>query len=172
MRSSPDECNLPQALQALQVDFDVTQCQPKILQVLEYWLSIRPGTGLPGRQHFDPVDIPHLLPNLRLIDIEGPPPRFKTRLMGTVLRDFFGEEQTGSYCDEVFPDFEKTRIYRDLLETMVTKRPNWLRGHPLLLLEKDYVAIERIFLPFAADGEQVDMLLSYVLFGDKDGNFC
>lgn len=172
MRKLPDDSILSPDLEGVNLDFDVSQCQPKIIQVLKYWLSIGPESGLPGRQHLDPLDIPHLLPNMRLIDIEGQPPRFKTRLMGTVLRDFFGEEQTGSYCDEIFPNFQETRIHRDLLTTITEKRPNWMRGHPLLHLEKDYVAVERIFLPFAADGDTVDMLMSYILFGDKDGIFC
>jgi len=38
-------------------------------ELFEYWRSIFPETGWPGRQHFDPVDIPLLLGMCFLVDI-------------------------------------------------------------------------------------------------------
>ncbi len=152
------------------IDFE--DCHEKIRDMVAYWQSIHPAKGLPGRQHFDPVDIPTLLPNLRLLDVEGRPPRFKVRLMGTVLLDFFGEEQTGRYFDELFPKFTESRTYQDLLDVVMTGTPSWRRGLPGLVYEKDFVTVERIYLPLAEDGRAVDMIVTCILFGDKDGIFC
>ncbi len=150
---------------------DFVDFHEKIRDMAAYWQSIHPAEGLPGRQHFDPVDIPRLLPNLRLIDVEGRPPRFKTRLMGTVLLSFFGEEHTGHYFDDLYPKFSLSKTYQDLLDVAVNRRPNWRRGAPGLIYEKDFVTVERVFLPLAEDGTTVDMIVTCILFGDKDGNF-
>ena len=159
------------ALRDAGIDFDA--CHEKIRQIIEYWFSIHPETGLPGRQHFDPIDVPRHLRNLRLLDVvDGDPPRFRTRLMGTYLVEFFGQEQTGLCFDEIYPNFEKTKAFRHMTETVATKRPNWYRGKPILKHEKDFATIERVFLPFAQDGNRVDLILSCILFGDEDGNFC
>jgi len=150
---------------------DFEDCHDKIREMFAYWQSIHPADGLPGRQHFDPIDIPRLLPNLRLVDVEGRPPRFKTRLMGTVLLDFFGVEHTGHYFDDMYPKFSRSRTYQDLFDVAVNGRPNWRRGVPGLVYEKDFVTVERVFLPLAEDGSTVDMIVTCILFGDKDGNF-
>ena len=31
--------------------------------LFEYWMSMSPDGRLPGRRHFDPTDVPFLLPN-------------------------------------------------------------------------------------------------------------
>lgn len=147
-------------------------CQQKIKCIVDYWLSIHPEEGLPGRQHFDPVAIPHLLANIRLLDVIGDPPRFFTRLMGTRLRSFYGREHTGHWYDEMFPHFMKSKTHADLVAAVRTKKPVWRRGKPNLHYLKDFLALERVFLPLARDGEHVDMILTLVLFGDDEGGFC
>ena len=143
----------------------------RIQQIVAYWQSIHPQQGLPGRQHFDPVDIPDILANIRLLDVHRDPLRFKTRLMGTVLRDFFGQEQTGRWMDDCFADFHRSKMYKDLCEMIETRQPQWRRGQPTLAYEKNFVTVERVYLPFASDGATVDMIVTCMLFGDKDGNF-
>lgn len=162
--------NLPWEPTAASRGFDIRSCHEKIRAVVDYWQSIHPTAGLPGRQHMDPTSIPELLANLRIIDVERNPMRFKTRLMGTLLREFFEQEHTGRYFDIDFPKFEKSKAYVDMVETVTEKRPNWYRGTPILYSDKNFVTVERIFLPLAGDGESVDMILTYILFGDKDGN--
>lgn len=107
-------------------------CQEKIRQIVDYWISIHPESGLPGRQHFDPLDIPQLLPNLRLQDIVGDPPRIRMRLMGTRILEFFGQEHTGKWFDATFVDFKSSRTYQDFLSVVQTNgrtggavRRNW-----------------------------------------------
>ena len=146
-------------------------CHARIRQVVEYWLSIHPTRGLPGRQHFDPIEIPDLLANIRLLDVFRNPLRFKTRLMGTVLHDFFGQEQTGLWMDECFADFHRSKMFKDLTDIIETPQPRWRRGHPTLNYEKSFVTVDRVYLPFATDGETVDLVMTCMLFGDKDGNF-
>src|SRR5436190_8237553 len=84
-------------------------CDTRIAEAIAYWRRIRPDAGqLPGRQHFDPLEIPRLLPFLGLADvIYTPAPRFRVRLIGTRLVDIFGGGVVGNYLDELIPAFEK-----------------------------------------------------------------
>lgn len=146
-------------------------CHANVRQIVDYWRSIHPETGIPGRQHFDPLDVPNLLPNIRLLDVVGDPPRFRIRLMGTRLRDFFGAELTGRWLDALFSNLEGSLTHIELLRTIETRGPRWRRGKPALDIEKDYLDMERVYLPFARDGRHVDMILTYHLCFDSDGNY-
>jgi hypothetical protein len=140
-------------------------CHPKVKAILDYWLSIHPEHGLPGRQHFDPRDIPELLSNVWLIDVMQDPLRFRFRLFGTRIVEYAGEDNTGKWVDEQWPDFDAD-IFEALIET---RQPSWSRGPSLFRPEKDYYELERVRLPLAQDGETVDMILALTVFFDRSG---
>ena len=154
----------PGALPGMKLPGNVPEdCHELVRQIVEYWVAIRPPDGLPGRQHFDPLDVPGLLPNIRLLDVVGDQPRFRIRLMGTRLRDVFGAEQTGRWLDEVFPNLNGSVTHSELVKTVIAKTPRWRRGKPALSGERDFLDMERVYLPFARDGTTVDMILTLIL---------
>lgn len=140
-------------------------CHPKIRTLFNYWRSVHPEDGLPGRQHIDPVDIPGLLPNLWLIDVVHNPLRFRMRLVGTRVVAYAGEDNTGRWIDERWPDYNDAPI-RQVVEL---RKPSWWRGPSQLRPEKTYFELERVRLPLARDGETVDMILTLTMFYDQDG---
>jgi hypothetical protein len=144
-------------------------CHEKIRQIVEYWLSIHPPTGLPGRQHFDPMEIPGLLPYIRLLDVVGSLPRFRVRLLGTQVREYMGEEQTGRWLDEVFPNLHGSVTHVELVKTLTMKMPRWRKGKPAIALDRIFLEMERVYLPFARDGRKVDMLLTFHLVTEGEG---
>jgi hypothetical protein len=144
-------------------------CHEKIRQIVEYWMSIHPAMGLPGRQHFDPLQIPALLPHIRLLDVVGSLPRFRVRLMGTQVREYMGEEQTGRWLDEVFPNLHGSVTHAELVKTVTMKMPRWRKGKPAIALERIFLEMERVYLPFARDGRKVDMVLTFHLVTDGEG---
>lgn len=146
------------------------ECHPGVRAIARYWESIRPARGLPGRQHFDPVAIPKLLANIRLVDVIGRPPRFRIRLTGTRLTEIFGASDTGRWLDEIFPDFAQTETFANYVRLCDTRSPNWRIGKCELLGRKEYVQYERVQLPFATDGKYVDMILIYGVFDSNGGS--
>jgi hypothetical protein len=66
-----------------------------------YWAGKRGDRALPTRAEIDPVDIPKLLPDILLLDIEAAPRRFRFRLVGTRFATTFGEPLQGRYLDEL-----------------------------------------------------------------------
>jgi hypothetical protein len=110
-------------------------CDGRIRRLLEYWESVRPvGGGLPGRQHIDPVAIPELLPWLWMLDVE---------------RD---------------PRFLASLTYPDYVAAAERHALRFHRGPPVFHINKDYVSIERLLLPLASDGKEVDKLLALTVY--------
>lgn len=164
----------PATLSSIRTDAELpgnvpADCHEKIRWIVDYWVSIHPPVGLPGRQHFDPLQIPALLPHIRLLDVVGSLPRFRVRLMGTLVREYMGEEQTGRWLDEVFPNLHGSVTHAELVRTVTMKKPRWRKGKPAIALDRLFLQMERVYLPFARDGRKVDMLLTFHLVTEGEG---
>lgn len=138
--------------------------------LFSYWKSKRDRLGrIPSRRDVDPVDIPHILPGMFLLQIEreGRKFRYRYRLLGSSHRDRNGREFTGKYVDE-FPLKPAARRVSDALrEVALTGRPNY-RIFPIPLEERNFLSYERLALPLSEQGDQVDMILGVAHFLDPD----
>src|SRR5512134_1128852 len=81
---------------------DLSQMRSQRVRRLHaYWRAKAEMRGsVPQRRDFDPVELPDLLPNLMLLDVEPSPLRFRYRLVGTRVVDFSYDDFTGTYLDE------------------------------------------------------------------------
>jgi hypothetical protein len=147
-------------------------CHSKVRLLLDYWLSIHPPAGLPGRRHLDPMDIPLLLPNICLIDAPTPAADFSFRLMGSRVETFFGGNFTGKPFVSAYIKNQRSRAYVDMCGMLEDRRPRWRRGPAELVENREYVEIERVFLPLAEDGTKVSIILGLLLAKLGDGDFC
>ena len=138
---------------------------PKVKALHAYWQSIRPEPGLlPGRRHFDPLDIPQLLPNLWMIDVCGAPPRFRFRLIGTEIVKFTGRDETGRWLDEVYPNYRSGEAYRVHCAVVESGRPRYRKSGVLSRPGRRGVEAERVYLPLAENGRTVDIVLVMTLY--------
>ncbi|HXP32118.1 MAG TPA: PAS domain-containing protein [Stellaceae bacterium] len=140
-------------------------CDARIDELHRYWRSISPGPGLlPGRQHFDPLAIPRLLRWLWLLDVQRDPLRFRYRLFGTEQVLIIGRDLTGKWIDEEFPGFVCTSAFAHFVAAAEHGKVCYRSGFPVLHVPKDFMKFERIFLPMAKNGRDVDMLLALSLY--------
>jgi len=146
-----------------------SDCDPKIAAAVRYWLSIKPADGLPGRQHIDPTDIPNLLHGVWLVDVRRDPLSFVFRLVGTSVVDFFGKDPTGRNLHDVFENFEETIPYKDFCDIVETQCMRWRRGTPVLSHQSKFAGLERVYLPFARNGSDVDMIFCFSVFRTARG---
>jgi hypothetical protein len=135
-------------------------CDERIVSLIDYWLKIQPADRLPGRDHFDPLDVPGLLPNLVLVDVERDPYRFRCRLMGTTVVKAFRNDLTGRYLDEALDGFQESNAHRFRVQVAETWMPGYYKGPTTSSFALDFTDLEYIHLPLASDGEFVDMVLS------------
>lgn len=137
---------------------------PKIRRLHEYWLAISPADGqLPGRQHVDPSAIPDLLPQMFLVDVEREPLRFRYRLVGTDYVEMMGRDLTGEYLDAVHPGFPGP-VLQHYINAVERRRPAYRKG-PVMYAnaKKDYLTVERLIVPLARNGVDVDMIMGVIL---------
>lgn len=136
----------------------------RVRQLYEHWQSIHPAPGvLPGRQHFDPLLVPQLLPWIWLVDIHRAPLRFKFRLYGTQHILPSGGDHTGKWIDEAYPNFVTSDVYPDYVRVAEEGVPSYRKGNASYHAP-DYKIIERIMLPLAADGRTVDMIMAITVY--------
>ncbi len=143
------------------------RCHPQIAEMIDYWRRIRPGPGrLPGRQHFDPVDVPKLLPFTGLVDIlREPDLRLKVRLAGSKIAETLGPGLVGHYLDELVPNFAATLVAQDYFRVATDGIPVWYRGKQTSDIGKAFLPVERLFLPLATDGRTPDAIVGMMVFG-------
>lgn len=145
---------------------------PKIRELYEYWLKLKPpGGGLPGRAAFDPMRVAHLLAHVMLLDVVGRPPRYRYRVIGTRMVDALGGDLTGRWLDEAHTHDGKPPTFPAYDKVAVQGQLQWRRGTPHFASYIDKCAeMERVFLPLAANGTDVDMILTIAVFFDRAGH--
>lgn len=131
---------------------------PELRELLDYWLRIRGGRRLPGRQDVRPEEIPRrLLAHTGLIDVL-PGRRFRYRLIGTAMVEFYGRDYTGLVIEEA-----KSAGYASVLNELYRlcaeapavvyseARSSYRQGAARLM--------QRLLAPLSRDGEAADMIL-------------
>jgi hypothetical protein len=144
--------------------FRTESWHPTLRELYDYWISIHPTVGLPGRQHVDPCAFPHLLSRVFMVDVSRNPLRFKYRLVGTEYVYLMGRDLTGRYLDEVHPDFQGL-ILRQYVDAAEQRRPAYRKG-PIKYAspDREYLGIERVILPLARNAFDVDIILGAVMY--------
>ena len=147
---------------------DLPPCDKRIGDLYRYWLSIRPSPALlPGRRNFHPTDIPRLLQWIWLVDVQHAPLRFKYRLVGTAHVDAANDNPTGQWYDEVHPRFGQSTAYPQFVAVAEHAQVAFYRGPPVYVIDEKYKTIERLILPMAQNGSDVDMLLAITVLDPK-----
>jgi hypothetical protein len=125
-----------------------------------YWGQRCGIGGMPGRRDIDPVDIPHLLPHIALVDIERVPLRFRYRLVGTRMVEVLGWDPTGQYLDSESELGESAvlSVLAPIMHVVSTAEPLASSGR-IAWDNGSIVDSEWIFLPLSDDGCQVTMVL-------------
>ena len=143
---------------------------PRIRQLFEYWQSKCRDGRLPRRADIDPTEIPQLMPNILIVDIEQDPFRVRYRLVGTQIVEATGFEFTGRYLDDiVLPDDEGPFLesYRlaSASKAPVLARMKWQ-------LDDDTVGeYDVCFLPLSDDGETVNKVFAMECYENIQRDF-
>jgi hypothetical protein len=140
---------------------------PALVGLAQYWEArarARPDGGLPGRADIDPLDFQGLLGQVFLLDVVGRPARdFRFRLFGTEMVQVYGQDLTGRLLSELDDRDYAAALRPDYVTTATSGLPSVRRGR-LEWAKRDHISYERLLLPLAEDGRQVDMLLGATLY--------
>lgn len=138
---------------------------PRLQQGVDYWRRKAGVREMPCRADIDPGEIPKLLPDLMLVDVE-PDGRYRYRLIGTANYDAHGFNATGRYLDEVLPGPEyRAHVLGLYDECLRSRRPVYSES---VFISPRHRVTERhtkvLFLPLSDDGERINMLMVLQVF--------
>jgi hypothetical protein len=149
---------------------DRSSWNPWLVQFFDYWLSIRPGNRLPGRQHFDPLDIPLIMPRVWILDVLRAPLRYRYRLAGTKEVETLQREVTGKMFDEVHPHLRgQGEAFGRLDEMAQTGIATYRLGRVVAVHHKEHLTVENCMVPLGRDGKTVDMIAACSVLYRLDG---
>src|SRR5260221_4271470 len=138
---------------------DRSSWNPWLVQFFDYWLSIRPRNRLPGRQHFDPLDIPLIMPRVWILDVLRAPLRYRYRLAGTKEVETLQREVTGKMFDEVHPHLRgQGEAFGRLDEMAQTGIATYRRGPVVAVDHKKHLTLANNMGAFGRDGKTSDMM--------------
>lgn len=131
---------------------------PKLAEFYAYWDRKRAGRLAPTRADIDPVEIPHLLPNMFIYEVLLEPRDYRMVLSGTALVEAFGVDHTNCRFDEIFSGPTAPAIRAEYDNLVDTGEPV-LSTHDGSWTGRDFVSYWRLLLPLSGDGETVNKLI-------------
>lgn len=136
---------------------------PALRRLHEDWEQRRRGRHMPARGDFDPLDLKYVLGHLCLVDVEGPPLRFRYRLYGSAVAAHFGVEMTGKCVDDLRDAGHRDAANKHFSAT-VSERAPVVSVHELPSAIGKRNFCEVLVLPLASDGATVDQLMSALIW--------
>lgn len=140
----------------------------------DYWLGKRDALqvaipaplqgAVPARGDLDPLtEVPRLVPYMMLMDVQAEPRDFRYRLIGTALRRHMAQDWTGKWLSAIPFQSAGSMVWSNNLKVVESGEP-LLAKPPYVGPHKDFLYIESIILPLAADHARIDMLMFFVDF--------
>lgn len=143
----------------MSVSFRERLNDPVLTQLYDYWCSRRSEEKLPARADISPIDIPRpALPYVILADVDASSRRARYRLVGTKMVDEWGADFTGKYVDEIMKG-SYLQFLRGLFSDVIDHRCAVLSESRFRWDVGRVTGTRRLFMPLAADGTTVDMVL-------------
>ena len=139
----------------------------RLRRLFDYWQSKCGGRAMPARAALDPVDFSYALANVSLIDVLRDPLRFRVRLVGTEIVRRDGTDLTGkSIDDHPLPEY-RALLRQTYSDVVASGMPAVFRRERMM--DDKLRQYEVLYLPLAADGVTVDMVLVGIDFPEPRG---
>lgn len=131
----------------------------------DYWCAARGMQPLPPVAALDPTLLPRgCLPWLGVVEVEGEPPRYRSRVVGTAVAEALGIDHTGRYLDEI-PGMASQLVRIDRCRR--DRRP-YLAEAEVTFAPHDFRRYRSLTLPFGGP-EGVQRLVFVFAFLPRDG---
>lgn len=129
-----------------------------LLQVIAVWQKARGSRAMPRRADILPEELGAALGWVNLIDVRDTPPRFRFRLVGSLVSEVQGRDYTNRMVDAIDPPDYRAMVVGTYEEAVAAAAPiahriSWASP----VGDLSYV---KVSVPFSEDGARVNMLLT------------
>jgi hypothetical protein len=162
-----------------QPDFVEIHAEPDLgaanLRIQRFWRytqACRRDDGLPLRAHFDPIDIPELLPNIWILEADSDNARLCYRLAGSKIVTGMGFEPTGRCMTDIMAARlqDNPQLLDRYWHCARSGIATWRRGPARFWPKMDYTEIENLVVPFAVADSHVRHLMAMSIHYRNDGS--
>jgi hypothetical protein len=126
--------------------------------LLSLWKSAHAGHGLPRRSEFTPETLRPWLGHIGILDVERSPLRFRIRLAGTHIVQYFGRECGGQYLDDVIPPTDWDSVLGIYLRCVESGAPQFEASYSHIRSLAGYL-VRRLALPVTRAGGDIDQIV-------------
>ena len=148
----------------------IANCHERVRAINRYWDSKRKGRLMPSRADLDPLDIPRFLPDISLVDVVPDERKYVYRLIGTNEAAMRGRDPTGLPVGEGYFGTSKDSVFLNYDGVTQSRAPR-LDRDPSHTSDNRFIQHESIFLPLSDDGQRVNMILVFTVYGPAPSRF-
>ena len=140
--------------------------------LLKFWMRHLEGVRVPRWQAVKADDLASISDHLSLLDVTGgAQPRFLIRFHGRMIAKVYGSADCrGRHLDEVIPATARDKALTPYVHAAQSGVPVYTI-YDVTDRAGRLIHFERLLLPFARDGENVDRILAAFEFVCPDGDF-
>lgn len=131
---------------------------PRLVEWLDYWVTLKGERKIPLRSELNPVDIPRLLANIIINEVERDPLRFRIRLEGEAVSAARGFNATGRYIDEPGVVVLRDDVLGGYAWVVEHCRP-WYSDGAFSYQDGRSGQLYRLAVPFSREGDDVDYII-------------
>ena len=142
----------------------IADCHERVRAIYRDWDGKRRGRRMPCRADLDPVDIPKFLPDICLVDVVPDERRYVYRLIGTNEVAMRGRDPTGMPVGEGYFGTSAQSVFLNYDGVTRSRAPRIDRD-PSITSDDRFIQHESIVLPLSDDGENVNMVLVFTVYG-------
>jgi hypothetical protein len=137
---------------------------PELTTLLMYWQMRAAGRLAPSRAEISAKDIPSVLRNLHLYEVQDEGRAFRLRLLGTQLVEAVGSDPTGKIVTENDPEPMYQRVYQGLQQVLKRRSPIYMLARRSAMPQMSFLPTESLLLPLSDDGKTIDKILAATIF--------
>jgi hypothetical protein len=139
----------------------------RVAEFYRYWLARRGERRFPAPRDIDPVEIPHLLSGILLLDVHYDPLDFEYRLIGGDIVARSGLIK-GKRVRAAALHTPASTTYENYCRVIASGVPQFLRGHAVSVYKPSRkIAVARVHCPLSSDGTVIDKVISYFAFLER-----
>lgn len=140
----------------------LADCDERIREIHTLWKAKCGGDALPSRRDLQPREMLALLPNIMLLDVVWPGPRFRYSLVGTGEVAHRGMDPTGKWLEDAYSGLDGDYCDGNYRYVATTGKPLFDNSQEPTALG-NLADVQAVFLPLARDGRTVDTIMVYSL---------